>query len=380
MDVKSSQPDSRYEELDDWCEQRLAQSPGIKPQPDRAWWAGLQSVSGDASFRRYFRARDGKDESFIVVDAPPQTENCESFVAIARSWRAQGLRTPRVHSVDVGRGYMLLEDFGDTLLYSKLADFQAGMPLPLPALGESRLELASSPRSYDEQLYDAALEALLALQQTQSPTDYPLPVYDRARLMTELQLFPEWCLEKLLDIVLTQGEQNLLADLFTKLVDSALAQPQVTVHRDYHSRNLMLLPDGLGLIDFQDAVTGPVTYDLVSLLRDCYIDWPQHKVYEWLDVFAKASPILHDTPREQLHQWFDWMGMQRHIKVLGIFVRLWLRDGKTGYLKDMPRVYAYVRWVCGRYCELQETARWLDSEVLPRLQQQSWWQEYQLKN
>ena len=184
---------------------------------------------------------------------------------------------------------------------------------------------------------------------------------------------------KIAELSLSEDEQNLLAELFQLLTASAQAQPYVPVHRDYHSRNIMMLPDGLGLIDFQDAVLGPVTYDLVSLLRDCYIDWPQAKVYRWLDSFAGKSEHLQGVDKEQLYQWFDWMGAQRHIKVLGIFVRLWLRDGKAGYLKDIPRVFAYLNWVCGRYSSLDSAGLWLREQILPRLQKQDWWQDYRLK-
>lgn len=364
MEVKSSATDSRYTELDSWCSTQLSKVLGNPTNRD------LQSVSGDASFRRYYRAHTENNTSFIAVDAPPQTENCQSFVAIAHSWRQQGLRTPTVHSVDMGRGYMLLEDFGDTLLYSTLDNSRKS----------TRAVGSAAQPSNIERIYDSALDSLLTLQKTQPPENYPLPPYDEARYLTELNIFPEWCLQKLLGMTLAEDEQNLLDDLFQKLTASALAQPQVTVHRDYHSRNIMILPDGLGLIDFQDAVLGPITYDLASLLRDCYIDWPQSVVYQWVRSFAERSEHLRPLDRDQIYQWFDWMGTQRHIKVLGLFVRLWLRDGKAGYLRDLPRVYAYIAWVCGRHPELQEASRWLTSEVLPRLQQQAWWHDYQLEN
>ncbi|WP_281647573.1 phosphotransferase [Parendozoicomonas sp. Alg238-R29] len=360
MELKSSKQasecaDSRYSELDNWCSERLSAELGRHKQ------SGLKTVSGDASFRRYFRAHTASETSFIAVDAPPEHEDCVPFISIAKSWREQGIRTPAIHSVDVGRGYMLLEDFGDKLFYSSLEEY----------LVEKRSV---------ERLYVSAMEALLALQKTVVPDDYPLPLYDEQRLRNEMQLFPEWFLKQLLKVEISEDEATLLSSLFTQITHSALEQPLVPVHRDYHSRNIMMLPDGLGLIDFQDAVLGPVTYDPVSLLRDCYIDWPQSQVYQWLDRFAERSPYLENVDNEQLHQWFDWMGAQRHIKVLGIFVRLWLRDGKNGYLKDLPRVYAYFRWVCERYSEFAETSLWLKEDIEPRLQKQSWWQDYKLKN
>ena len=347
--------DTRYSELDNWCSEQLAASLG------RSQHSALQSVSGDASFRRYFRTQTANNSSFIAVDAPPESEDCNRFASIARSWRAQGLRTPAVHSVDAGRGYMLLEDFGDKLLYTSLEEYR---------VEESRVD----------KLYLSAMESLLALQSTTVPEDYQLPEYDSDRLQMEMQLFPQWCLKGLLKMELADEEQNLLNALFGKITASALEQPKVPVHRDYHSRNIMMLPDGLGLIDFQDAVLGPVTYDPVSLLRDCYIDWPQARVYQWLDTFAAKSPHLQGVEKEQLYQWFDWMGAQRHIKVLGIFIRLWQRDGKTGYLKDIPRVFAYLSWVCERYMALADASLWLKEEVAPRLSKQFWWHDYRLKN
>lgn len=360
MEPNSTQPDVnkddiRYSELDSWCSEQLVSVFG------RSQHSALQSVSGDASFRRYFRTQTANSSSFIAVDAPPESEDCSRFTSIARSWRAQGVRTPAVHSVDAGRGYMLLEDFGDKLLYTSLEEYRvAGNPV--------------------DKLYLSAMESLLVLQSTTVPEDYQLPEYDSDRLQMEMQLFPQWCLEGLLKMELANDEQNLLNDLFNKITASALEQPKVPVHRDYHSRNIMMLPDGLGLIDFQDAVQGPVTYDPVSLLRDCYIDWPQVRVYQWLDKFAVKSPRLKGIEKEQLHQWFDWMGAQRHIKVLGIFIRLWQRDGKAGYLKDIPRVFAYLCWVCERYMALADASLWLKEEVAPRLGKQSWWHDYRLKN
>ncbi len=358
MDEKSGPLDARYSELDSWCTERLTELMVSDKQ------SGLKSVSGDASFRRYYRAHTNSGDSFIAVNAPPPQENCGTFVAIAKSWREQGIRTPVVHFADIGRGYMLLEDFGDQLFYSALEPFQT----------KERL-----PDSIDN-LYDSAIDALLVLQKSRAPKDYSLPVYDGEWLTREMQLFPEWCLTQLLGMALTDDEHTLLTDLFAKLTKSALAQPQVPVHRDYHSRNIMMLSDGLGLIDFQDAVLGPVTYDPVSLLRDCYLDWPQKKVYQWLDHFAARSEHLQGVDKDQLYQWFDWMGAQRHIKVLGLFVRLWLRDGKSVYLNDIPRVTAYLGWVCARYPELSEACYWLNSEVLPRLKAQNWWQDYSLRD
>ncbi len=373
MDIKPEVSDHRYEGLEDWCTGLPELSSHLQP-------GGLTTVSGDASFRRYFRAQISNEASFILVDAPPEHEDCQPFVAIAQSWRQQGVRTPAVHSVDMGRGYMMLEDFGDRQLYADLEQYSVEIQPETNSQGPVR---ESFEKKRVEKLYDSALDALIAIQNTSVPEDYPLPEYDGERLQNEMQLFPQWCLEQFLDMKLSVDELALLNNLFNKITESALEQPIVPVHRDYHSRNIMMLPDGLGLIDFQDAVLGPVTYDPVSLLRDCYIDWPQSQVYQWLDRFAARSVHLQGVEQEQLYRWFDWMGAQRHIKVLGIFVRLWQRDGKTGYLKDIPRVYAYLAWVCERYAdshkELGDAANWLREDVHPRLKKQDWWHDYRLK-
>jgi len=300
----------------------------------------LQPVSGDASFRRYFRA-SGEGHSWIAVDAPPEHEDCSPFIAVAQGWLAQGVRVPRVIASDLEHGFMLLEDFGDQLL--------------LPALDDTSVE----------RHYSQAFELLRQIQRTGNPQ---LPPYEPVMLANEMALFPEWFLTRFLGLELSDDEYRLQGLVARLLIESALSQPQVSVHRDYHSRNLMLLDDGqLGTIDFQDAVQGPVTYDLVSLLRDCYVDWPDEQVRFWVEAFRQRlrQDGLNVVEQGLFQQQFDLMGMQRHIKVLGIFSRLWLRDGKEGYLDDLPRTLSYLYRASARYEELDTFTRWLEKRVIP---------------
>ncbi|MBV0933045.1 aminoglycoside phosphotransferase family protein [Marinobacterium weihaiense] len=340
----------RLKQLSQWVQQQASDQ-------DMQVSAELEPVSGDASFRRYFRAR-GEAGSWIAVDAPPAHEDCEPFIAIAQGWLSQGVPVPRVIASDLEQGFMLLDDFGDQLL--------------LPALDDG-----SAERHYAQ-----AFELLRQIQRTTNPQ---LPPYDQVMLAREMALFPEWFLTRLLGLELSDEEYRLNGLVARLLIESALAQPRVSVHRDYHSRNLMLLEDGsLGVIDFQDAVQGPVTYDLVSLLRDCYIDWPDEQVGFWVEAFRQrlGKDGVDVAEAGLFRQQFDLMGMQRHLKVLGIFSRLSLRDGKDGYLDDLPRTLAYVYRASARYEELDTFTRWLEKRVIPALQahphfaQQSlahWW-------
>lgn len=321
----------------------------------------LKAIASDAGFRRYFRFASPRTmPSFtcfplLAVDAPPQTEDTRQFVALARYLRAQGVRTPEIVAADETQGLLLVEDFGDRLIFSELtaSNVDAG--------------------------YHKALDTLLSLQQCQ---DNPalIPRYDRALLRRELEIFSEWFVGKMLNYSLNTDEMGLLERTFTLLENSALAQPQTLVHRDYHSRNLILCDDGeLGVIDFQGALWGAVTYDLASLLRDCYLRWPADQVNRWaLDYreIALTAGIIPATTDAQFIQDFDWMGLQRHIKVLGIFARLQLRDGKTGYLKDLPLVIRYTLEVANRYAELRPFADWFCTALLPLVQQQPWYSDY----
>ena len=294
-------------------------------------------ASSDASFRRYFRVSSG-EHSYIVMDAPPDKEDCGPFIAVATALGALGLNVPRILEADLKRGFLLLSDLGSVLY--------------LQALDERSVE----------RLYADALRAL-SLLQTASVEDADLPAYDRALLLREMALFRDWYLARHLQVDMSEAISEVLEQTFTLLADEALAQPRVWVHRDYHSRNLMVTDDNNpGILDFQDAVIGPVTYDLASLLRDCYISWPRERVLQWLrDYLARsqADGRLAGVDQRQFQRWFDLMGVQRHLKATGIFARLNYRDGKPGYLPDIPRTLAYVAEVCARYAELEPLGRLL---------------------
>ncbi len=314
---------------------------------------GLVAVSGDASFRRYFRARSVAGP-VILVDAPPERENSQPFIDMASRLAAAGVRVPRVLASDLDAGWLCLEDLGDALLWPALdAARRAG---DLVAAG---------------QLYQRCFAELLLIQQA-GDLD-ALPDYDAALLRRELQLFPQWCCSGLLGLTLTTQEQTLIETTFGHLTARALQQPRVLVHRDYHSRNLMLLAEpgrAIGVIDFQDAVAGPATYDLVSLLKDCYIAWPEAAVRQWALAYAAEArrvgiPLAADDDAF-LHD-FALMGAQRHLKVLGIFSRLWLRDGKPGYLKDLPLTFRYTLEALAPVAELADFVAFLQRRLAPAL-------------
>ena len=316
----------------------------------------LETVSGDASFRRYFRYRfpavDG-EQSVIAVDAPPDKEDSHPFVQVAEGFARAGVQVPPLLALDLAQGFMMLGDFGDRLL--------------LPLLDEDSVD----------KWYSKAMRALIPVMRADFSTA-PLPHYDHALLQREMELFREWFCGTHLQLNLSEDEHQLITDVFNWIEQQALAQPQVIVHRDYHSRNLMVLADeSLGIIDFQDAVRGPVTYDLMSLLRDCYVSWPTHMVKEWVRRFSEKlvkEGVLKDVSDDQFWQWFNVMGAQRHLKVCGIFARLNYRDGKAGYLKDIPLTLAYLIEECeairGDGKPLMRTfSRWLRSRVVPVLVQ-----------
>ena len=314
--------------------------------------AQMVTVSGDASFRRYFRINyneKGAQKQWIAVDAPPEHENSRQFVDIASVWSLAGVKVPTVLAFDEAQGFMLLEDFGDVLLHPEL-----------------------TPDAADG-LYQSSIDSLIKLQQL--PQTANIPDYDRELLDREMALFTDWLCEKHLDLTLSTDEKTMLKHVFDTLADSALAQRQVMVHRDYHSRNLMVCKanaplhdkDFIGIIDFQDAVYGALTYDLVSLLKDCYIQWPREKVLAWLGYFKAHSPLAADLTEEQLVRDFDLMGMQRHLKAAGIFARLSLRDGKHGYLNDVPRTCEYIVQTTALYPEFADFRAWLKTIFLPKL-------------
>lgn len=330
--------DQRRAALQDWAVAWLS-----RERDDLTPAGDLLTVSGDASFRRYFRL-PLTDASLIAVDAPPDKENSRPFVAIARALRAHGVQVPEVLAADFEQGFMLLEDFGDVLLRSRL---NAGTA---------------------DELYGQSLEALRHLLACDDVPGYSLPPYDRQRLMDEMSLLRDWFIARYLELPLTTEQHAVLGNAFALIADSVLEQPQVFVHRDYHSRNLMLLEGGeIGVIDFQDAVTGPITYDLVSLLRDAYVSWPEASVERWVREFAA---LLRTDGRIQVDdtgflRWFDWMGAQRHLKVVGIFARLSIRDGKHAYLDDIPLVFNYLLAEIRHHAELHALSELLRNVVLP---------------
>jgi len=297
----------------------------------------LSVASADASFRRYFRVH-AQDNSYIAMDAPPEKESCKIFVEIAKLFLDCGLNVPTVIAQDLTQGFLLLSDLGDDTYLSKLNAGNA------------------------KNLYGDATNALIQLQLASKPD--VLPVYDAALLNHEMQLFPDWYIAKHLNIKLDEAQKALLDKTFAILTHNILSQGQVYVHRDYHSRNLMVCTHNPGILDFQDAVYGAITYDLVSLLKDAYIGWEEAEMMDWVVRYwdpAKKAGLPVPADFSEFYRDFEWMGAQRHIKILGIFARLSHRDGKDGYLKDMPLVMDYLRRVCGRYIELRPLLKLLNT-------------------
>ncbi|MFK0574047.1 aminoglycoside phosphotransferase family protein [Endozoicomonas sp.] len=332
----------RREQLAQWVVSILSDENDL-PFDDKKSGEGssvpLQAIGSDAGFRKYYRIQ-AHQRTLVAVDAPPATEDTETFVDIARRWRSGGVYVPEVFAVDFDRGFMLQEDLGDTPMQAVLREATA------------------------DQYYPELLDSLLIIQ-NQDPER--LPPYDETLMRFELSLYPQWFLGEFLGLD-TEGAviTGQLSALFSPMVSTILEQPKGTVHRDYHSRNLMLTPDGaVGVIDFQGALHGPLLYDVVSLLKDCYISWPEEKIDQWFSAFMTRHPILAEYDPEQLKIWFDLTGLQRHLKCLGIFSRLWFRDGKPAYLNDIPRVFDYVLSVCQRYPQFKEHARWLQENVKP---------------
>ena len=314
--------------------------------------AELEPVAGDASARRYFRLRVA-GQTFIAAEAPPDSQKNAEFLAIRELLAAAGIRVPALHGADLSRGFLLLGDLGDRMLLSEL-----------------------SASSADKQ-YRQAFDLLLAMCDI-DPGDRQWPRYDDALLSEELSRFPEWFVEQLLGVALPDA--SVWRPFAEFLKSNALAQPTVLVHRDFHSRNLMPQEDGsLAVIDFQDAVIGPVTYDLVSLLRDCYVRWQPEQVQAWALSYLQMlrhHGHLTDVEANQFLRWFDLMGLQRHIKVLGTFARLYLRDKKPAYLADLPLVIRYVREMLVKYredlAELASFDEWFEGELMPVILQQPW--------
>jgi aminoglycoside/choline kinase family phosphotransferase len=367
--------------------------------PDRSFT--LTPASADASFRRYFRvtfqnheesdarvsaqhSRPGAqpDGTLIVMDAPPQHEDCRPFLHIAKLFEEAGTHVPHVYAQDIEHGFLLLSDLGNTTYLQALTKNNA------------------------RELYDAATDALIKIQLASRENE--LPPYDEALLLREMRLFPEWYVAKHLNVMLSDKQNAKLASVFARVVANNLTQPRVYVHRDYHSRNLMYIESPLsnslpragartnekwgkqaireadarkgnfltspGILDFQDAVYGPITYDLASLFKDAYIRWEEAEIIDWLvrywEKARKAGlPVASDF--SEFYRDYEWMGVQRHLKVLGIFARLYHRDGKDGYLKDLPLVMAYLRAACARYVDLKPLLNLLD-ELEPHITQEGY--------
>ncbi|MEP7313407.1 MAG: phosphotransferase [Pseudomonadota bacterium] len=335
------QTDSRLQLIRDWLAADLNLG-GLRLEP----------ASADASFRRYFRVFQG-DRSLIVMDAPPDKEDLAAYLRVSQLLAGCEVHVPEIEAVDLPRGLALLEDLGSTHYLTRL---QAGA--------------APGP------LYSAALAALASIQLRGMEAAATLLPYDRTALAREMELLPEWFCMRHLQFTPDSGERQMLTETFDWLIREALAQPQVFVHRDYHSRNLMVLAkDGPGVIDFQDALRGPVGYDLVSLLKDCYVAWPRERVEEWVGEYrsllrkpsGSGAGALAGSSAAEFLRWFDLIGLQRHIKVLGIFARLFWRDGKSGYLEDLPRTLEYVRDTARRFPELAAFSGFVEQRLHPQL-------------
>ncbi|MBL1142272.1 MAG: phosphotransferase [Proteobacteria bacterium] len=300
----------------------------------------LKPASEDASFRSYHRLFL-QEKTYIVMDAPPPQEDCTPFVQVTNTLLACDINVPMIHHMNLQQGFLLLDDFGNDLYLDKLSSFSV------------------------KQLYSDAIHALVRMQS--SAEVEKLPVYDDSLLRREMQLFTEWLLKKHLNIELS-NEQNKSMDLLSDLlVGNALEQPQSFVHRDFHSRNLMVTKlKNPGVIDYQDAVYGPVSYDLVSLLKDCYIEWPRKEIDVWLEFYLDLlEQNGTEIDRNKFRRWFDLMGVQRHLKASGIFARLSHRDGKHGFLNDIPRTLSYIVALKADYEELLPLCSIIEESVLP---------------
>jgi N-acetylmuramate 1-kinase len=297
-------------------------------------------ASSDASFRRYFRIST-PERTYVVMDAPPPKENVEPFMKVADLLADSHVNVPGIYGHNVAEGFLLLEDFGSQSFLDQLDNHSA------------------------DTLYNKACDSLFSLQAHTHVATAPLPRYDQALLMRELGIFKEWYIGELHGTHIPDALWQTIQDL---LITSALEQPVVCVHRDFHSRNLMVTEAACpGILDFQDAVIGPITYDLVSLLRDCYIAWPDSKVDAWMMAYYQRLVnvgLLVHCPPAKFKRWFDLMGMQRHLKAIGIFARLHLRDGKSNYLTDIPRTLNYVATVSQQYRELAEFSRYISIHLL----------------
>jgi aminoglycoside/choline kinase family phosphotransferase len=331
-----TETDARLALLHDWLSNDL----GLAPER-------VEPASSDASFRRYFRAFQG-GETLIVMDAPPDKEDVRPYLKVTGLLEAVGVHVPHVREADVARGLLLLEDLGGTHYLQ-------------------RLNAGDDP----DRLYADALRALADIQTRGGDAAGQLNPYDREALARELALMPEWFLTRHLALTLSAEESQIFQATSELLIGEALAQPAVFVHRDYHSRNLMVVHErNPGILDFQDALRGPIGYDLASLLKDCYIGWPRERVVQWVAGYRgllRARGTKAGASDAEFLRWFDLIGLQRHIKVLGIFSRLWYRDGKPGYLRDLPLTLEYVRDTSARYPELADFSGLLERRVIAEL-------------
>ena len=318
--------DNRRAALERWLSAQLRGAP-----------FSLTPASEDASFRRYFRATLDDGASFVAMDAPPEKEDCRPFVHVARLLHDAGVHAPRVHAEDHAQGFLLLTDLGTRTYLQELSTGDAA------------------------QLFADAIDALIRWQLATRPGE--LPPYDEALLRREMQLFPYWYVAKHRAVALTPAQTHDLEQIFALLVKSALAQPKVYVHRDYMPRNLMWSDPNPGVLDFQDAVIGPISYDIVSLMRDAFVTWDEERVLDWSARYwekARHAGLPVDADFAEFWRAFEWMGLQRHLKVLGIFARIHYRDGKPKYLADTPRFVRYAREVAKRYNALTPLNRLLD--------------------
>lgn len=307
----------------------------------------LTPASADASFRRYFRITS-HNNTWIVMDAPPQQEDCVPFIHVANVFAAAGVHVPKILAQDTTQGFLLLSDLGNT----------------------TYLQAITVNSAEADRLYRDAIDALIKIQLASQAG--VLPSYDRALLLGELNLFPDWYIARHLQTELSVSQSVTIQTVFDQILKNNILQPNVFVHRDYHSRNLMVTAPNPGIIDFQDAVYGPITYDLVSLLKDAYLRWEEERVLDWTIRYwekARNAGLPVPTDFTDFYRDFEWMGVQRHLKVLGIFARLYHRDGKRNYLRDMPLVMDYLRNACERYRELHPLLKLLD--VLMRIETES---------
>ncbi|MCZ6501951.1 MAG: phosphotransferase [Gammaproteobacteria bacterium] len=335
--------DQRKVQINKWALQQLA-ARSIVMSADEP----LVPASDDASFRRYYRFQNGPHQ-FVFVDAPPEKEDSRPFVAISKYLTDTGLNAPVVYAADFDLGFMMISDLGVNLYLSAIeADKKCGT-------------------NEAHSLYKDALDALCTMQSIRSD----VPDYDQRLLQMEMDLFPDWFLAKELNLKISSDERRLLDSVFQLMVENALQQPQVFVHRDYHSRNLMVTDENNpGILDFQDAVQGAVTYDLVSLLRDCYYKLPPDEIRNWVAYFRSLlveKRRIESVDKDRFMRWFDLMGLQRHLKCSGIFSRLHLRDGKPGYLGDIPLIIGYMKEVCADYDDLHSFGNWLSETIEPRM-------------